>query len=435
MSEAGDRRKTRSYVPITAPRPKAAGAAISSQRLPAQTEPPENASSGTAPQMPMRPPYPPRPLQTPPGVTESTTRHLIQSGSSTRIINNPDQTKRLDPKSISIRAPSGNLGLRSSASLAIGCKQCSKPLPMELLNRLPAQGRSGQMLICPACQIFNKEKVRQQRNRLICFAVGAGVLVAALGAVFPQTAMFMLAALGLGAIALGLVGFTWERVTRLVMVAGGLAATLAGLAVLWTLQDRAADLEAKKDVQHRAAKITEFLEQGKFLEAHEACERLQIEVREHNVRFGSNEIREIVAAVRGEVDHWVESHYEGLTADGRQLLLGLMRLFPDAQGIKGQRVRSLQVSGGQVSLTMLVPQVALSAPGTARASGDPRANEARIILVNIFDGIPGIEEIRLTLLAQDENGDSDAGTYIVKKDQAVSLRMGELARSEQARPK
>ncbi|MCW8129042.1 MAG: hypothetical protein KIS92_01535 [Planctomycetota bacterium] len=454
MSEAGDRRKTRSHVPITAPREKPASAALPAQRVSAPNEAPPGPPSpqahpvppvgggrqvppaGSGRQVPptgsgrQRPPYPPRPAGAQPGVPDSSTRHYQMSPSAARLLREPEQTRRIDPKSISIRGPGGGLSARPTA-MSVGCKQCGRPLPPEILNRLPI--RASAALLCPACEIINAEKRRVQRRNLIAAAACAGLAIAGVGAVFPQPALFILALAGFVSISAGVLGFTWERVVRLALVAGGLTVMCAAVALLWTLQDRAAEQAAEQDVREKTAAIAKLLEENRFLEAHEACERLQVEVREQGGAYDSNEVRGQVANARQELDQWVERRYEGLTAEGRQLLLGLLRLFPATPGAHGQRVRGLQVKGNEITLTMVLPADLSSV--TAR-TGDPRSNAARMILVSIFDGLPNVDSVWLTLVPPDDAAGSDAGgTYIVKKDQAISLRMGELPQREEDRPK
>ncbi|HYF52099.1 MAG TPA: hypothetical protein VEJ63_22000 [Planctomycetota bacterium] len=300
--------------------------------------------------------------------------------------------------------------------MALTCGRCGKVLDDNAVN----SGR----LICAECIEIEKKKEAGQRLTLKLAAAGGCLALVIAAILLPQQAMFIVLLGGLGMCVLGFIGAGWARVARLGLISAGLLALAGGAFGLSNLQERAAAQAAEDLLSSEAANVEKLLADDELLNAQRALDALSNRIRENPQQYNPSQALAKLKALQGEIDKWFESRYPGLPPEGRSLLQGLMRSFPDQPG-KGRRIRSLKVDNKEVSLEF-VSAVEGGVEKGGPPGSDPRVMEAKAVVLYVYDSLPYLSMVKAEF-GTDAAGEFKAfGSVALPKEMAGSLRLGNV---------
>jgi hypothetical protein len=289
----------------------------------------------------------------------------------------------------------GNQWKCSSCSIALG------PQAVVQGNAIILEGK----LICVDCVKSGNRKAKQKSasNSIIYGGLAVLVLMLAGGAMFFPGQVLLLAMLAsIGAILIGVLGFTLATAPRLGLVLLGVAGIgLSG----WGLTrgyERAMAKPIEDWIAADSKEVEDLLGKDCIMEAQLRLSSIEQKSKTPAGIYLSKEARSNVELLHKKIDDWVQQKFGDLSADNRALLMQLFSTYGSrtVSGVLHYSVFKLSGTDAEITARFDPPndvEEGKRPPSKDSNATDPVLEKAKALAGNIFHAKPELETMVLKI--------------------------------------
>ena len=304
------------------------------------------------------------------------------------------------------------------------CSSCGRALSYDSLSAGEAQLNDGK-LTCSRC-LKRSATERNYKALTLRIAIGAAVVLLAVGVFFPSLALLVLA-IGSGlAILTGLVGFTLSGRARAALTLGGACALGAAAFGIHNVNERKEAARLNVTLAADAEIIEQLIREGRAIEADQRLNQFKIAATAKTGDYTTPEASATLQRLTQELDKWYAQTYGVSTPGDRALLQQLIFSFGEKTSGGRRRFLKSELAGERVNVSALLPaETAVVAEGVTR---DPRAEETARLATFISNIQASVKEVEVTLYA-DNDSHEEVTKVLFTPEMLQRVRMAGSAKS------
>jgi hypothetical protein len=281
------------------------------------------------------------------------------------------------------------------------CSDCSRMLSHDSIAAGEAVLSNG-ILTCAKC-LKRKAADRQHRSLIVRIAIGCGMLLLAVGVLFPALFLLITSVVATLAIFSGILGFTLTRPVRAGLCLGGavfLAVSIFGISYFNARKENQrlnAVLAADADA------IEKLIKEGHGIEAEQRINKFRLSASGKSGDYATPEAVAILQRLTQDLDKWYEHTYGVRTLSDKELVQRLIFAFGERTKAGSQRFVSAGIDGSRAIVSAVLPSESISEQEGSKRNFS--MEEGGRLARFIANAQPKVNEVEITLFSDNEKHD------------------------------